>query len=74
MEYISSLEIGQSVKFTPMERHCRQYGIEKSSGYGTITAIKFTKAKVFYDVVSDYWGILFDTVDSANVQPMGNTS
>jgi hypothetical protein len=67
MEYTSNLEIGQKILFMPMERHCNKYGIEKAKGYGTITAVKFTKAKVFYDIVDEYWGFLFDSVDSSNV-------
>ena len=63
----SKLSIGQKVIFIPMERHCDERKIEKSKGFGTITAVKFTRAKVFYDIVDEYWGNLFDCVDSINV-------
>jgi hypothetical protein len=70
MDYPSALEIDQRVSFTPMEKHCNEYKIAKDEGFGTIIAIRFTKAKVFYDVVDDYWGILFRDVDSINVKPL----
>jgi len=69
MKFESKLEIGQSVKFKPMQRHCKKHSIDYSEGFGIITAIKFTKAKVFYDVIDDYWGLLFDGVDSENIIP-----
>lgn len=70
MNFESALEIGQEITFIPMERHCEKYSIAKNWGYGIITAVKFTKAKVFYDIVDDYWGILFDNVDSINVNEL----
>lgn len=67
MQFESALKIGQSVKFKPMQRHCETHSIKCENGFGVITAVKFTKAKVFYDIIDDYWGILFDGVDSVNV-------
>jgi hypothetical protein len=57
---------GDNVTFYPMECHCAKYKIEKEKLYGTVVAVRFTKAKVFYDVIDDYWGKLFDNVDSCN--------
>lgn len=53
--------------FIPMERHCELHGIDKESRFGKIVNVKFTKAKVFYDVLDDYLGVIFDMVDSAYV-------
>lgn len=67
MDFTSTLGIDQKVEFTPMQRHCLAYSIASEVLYGTITAVRFTKAKVFYDIIDDYFGILFDSVDSSKV-------
>ena len=72
MAFTSTLEIGQLIKFKPMQRHCEKYAIACSDGYGKITAVRFTKAKVFYDIIDDYYGLLFDNVDSCNVESLNN--
>lgn len=59
--------IGDDINFLPMFRHQQKYGIAKEEKYGTIIAVRFTKAKILYDIVDDYYGILFDNVDSCNV-------
>lgn len=66
--FISPIAIGDRVSFEPMFRHCEMYCIAQSSGFGRVVAIKFTKAKVFYDIVDEYWGYLFDCVASENVK------
>jgi len=68
MEYQSKLEIGQEVIFTPMARHREEFCINAEEHYGVVVAIKFTKAKVFYDVLCDYYGKVFEMVDSANAE------
>lgn len=70
MEFTSRFEIEQKIVFRPMQRHCQKNAIQANALYGTIVAVTFTKAKVFYDIVDEYWGILFDRVDSANVAPI----
>jgi len=35
--------------------------------YGTIVSVKFTKAKVFYDILDDYRGKIYEEIDSINV-------
>lgn len=67
MKYESKFEIGQEVGFIPMYRHIKLMGIEKEIMEGTIVAIRFTSAKIFYDIVDVYHGKIFDNVDSANV-------
>ncbi len=68
-EFPSALDIGDKVEFRPMYKHQQNHGIADVWGYGVIVAVRFTKAKVFYDVVDDYWGLLFDNVDSIKVRP-----
>ena len=65
--YESLYAIGDTVVFIPMYRHQKQYGIQEFPIEGVITAVRFTKAKVFYDIVDDYCGKLFDNVDSIKV-------
>ena len=64
----SKIGIGDQVIFTPMYRHGQERGIELSEGFGMVVAIRFSKAKVFYDIVDDYHGIVFDNVDSVKVK------
>lgn len=46
------------------------WGNPDSMQTGTITSVKFTKAKVFYDIVDDYSGELITHIDSAMVSPL----
>lgn len=69
MNFESNFNIDDKVLFQPMQRHCDALGIEKSKSFGKIIAIRFTKAKVFYDIIDDYYGRLFDNVDSNYVFP-----
>ena len=59
------------VQFRPMYRHRRRYGISDEWFIGTIVGIRFTKAKVFYDIVDDYYGRLYANIDSAKVRKGG---
>jgi hypothetical protein len=67
-EYFSLYDINDIVEFYPMSSHCEKYEIEKELFTGRITSIRFSNAKVFYNIVDDYYGYLFDNVDSCNVQ------
>ena len=69
-EFKSAIGIEQKVTFKPMERHRAKYSIVGDKSFGTVIAVRFTKAKVFYDIVDEYWGILFDNIDSINVEPI----
>lgn len=40
---------------------------------GKIIAIRFTEAKVFYDVYNNYWGKVFDGVASEKVYGIEKT-
>jgi hypothetical protein len=72
-KYESLFDIGETVEFTPMYRHLEQYSIKREKYWGTITATRFTAGKVFYDIVDDYWGHLFEGVDSGLVEPDSTT-
>jgi len=61
--YPSLFEIGEEVKFST--------SIDSQLMYGEVSAVRFTKAKVFYDILDDYTGEIFDEVDSNNVFHIG---
>jgi len=63
----SKLSIDDLVKFTPMYKQSKKLGIKQKEIYGTVVAVRFTKAKVFYDVIDDYYGKVFTNVDSSYV-------
>lgn len=65
----SQMGIGDRVQFKPMARHCEEMSIKSEWGFGEVVAVRFTEAKVFYDVLCDYYGKVFDNVDSVNVKP-----
>ena len=67
MDYQSKFTIGEKVKFIPMFRHTEAIGIESEQMEGTILAVRFTKAKVMYDICDEYHGKIFDNVDSVKV-------
>lgn len=65
--YESQFEIGQEVTFIPTMKDCMNYFIEDEELTGQVVSVKFTKSKVFYDIVDEYYGRLFELVDSANI-------
>lgn len=67
MELPSKLQINDEVEFTPMYRQCTEMGIAQNEQSGKIVAIKFTEAKVFYDIYSPFWGVIFKEVTSEKV-------
>ena len=64
----SQFQIEDEVTFVPMFRHQQEMGIAPDELEGKVVAVKFTEAKVFYDIYSPYWGKIFDGVDSAKVK------
>ena len=62
--------IDDAVSFVPMFKHQQLYGISNDQLDGIVTAVRFSKAKVFYDIVDEYYGKLFDEVDSCKVTPV----
>ncbi len=67
MNLPSQSQINDEVTFRPMYRHQQRLGIADEEMSGKIIAIKFTEAKVFYDIYSPYHGIIFEGVDSIKV-------
>lgn len=65
--YQSNFRITDEVTFRPMYKQQVDLGIADEELEGKITAVKFTEAKVFYDVYSPYWGKVFENVDSVKV-------
>ena len=63
----SKLSIDDSVTFTPMFKQSTEMGIAQEEMFGTVVAVRFTKAKVFYDILDDYYGKVFTNVDSSYV-------
>lgn len=56
----SNFQIGDLVEF-------KQPMIEEWAS-GQIVAVRFTKAKVFYAIVDDFYGSVFDDIDSIDVR------
>lgn len=59
----SLLKITEQVewKFSDNEQH-------PFDKYGVIVSVRFTKAKVWYDILDDYTGNVFRDIDSCNVK------
>ena len=72
MEIETAFSIDELVDFHPMYKHLQEYGITTDIRMGTIVAIRITRAKVFYDVLDDYMGIIFSNVDSEKVHKTEN--
>lgn len=69
-EFQSQFGIGEEVSFEPSFRHQKEKLIPAGRRFGSIVAVKFTKSKVFYDVLGDTCGTVFDGLDSASVANM----
>lgn len=68
IEYPSAWAIDDQVHFTPMVVDQERMGISNDQRYGTIISVQFTKAKVWYYILDDYYGEIFK-VDSSRVNP-----
>jgi hypothetical protein len=68
MNYFSNFQIGQEVVFNPAYKDILEKGLAEDIILdGFITAIRFTKEKVFYDAVSTYYGIVYRDIPSDKV-------
>ncbi len=67
-EFPSALDIDDCVSFVPMAHQAEEHAITREKRFGKVVAVRFTIAKVFYDVLDDYLGIIFKDVDSAMVE------
>lgn len=63
----SQFGIDDQINFIPSAKQCEDMAIERSPRIGTIVGVRFSKAKVFYDVLDDYYGIIFTKLDSSFV-------
>lgn len=58
-----------------MKRHSDKLCIDgDEKRFGRIVSVKFTKSKVFYSILDDYYGIIFDDVDSCYVCKYDNNA
>jgi len=69
VEFPSLFGIDDKVIFIPSAKQADDMKIVREDSYGTISAVRFTKAKVLYDIIDDYWGKIFKDVDSSFVKP-----
>lgn len=74
MEFFSNFEINDEVVFVPRYRQARELGIAQEKINGNIVSVKFTEAKVFYDIYSPYWGEIFKDVQSNDVSVSKSSS
>lgn len=63
----SQFAIGELLYFRPMYRQQQELGISPENLEGQVCAVRFTEAKVFYDLYNNYYGHLFRDVDSCNL-------
>lgn len=67
-----NIQIDEEVYFRPMYHQQMDLGIADEWREGTVVAVRFTRAKVFYDILDTYYGVLFNTVDSVKVRKEGD--
>lgn len=68
----SQFAIDDCITFIPSARQADERKITREERFGTITMVHFSKAKVFYDVLDDYTGEVFEKLDSCFVQPINS--
>jgi hypothetical protein len=66
-DFFSSHAIDDEIEFIPMFFQQQKLGISEDIREGKVVAVRFTKAKVFYDILDEYYGIIFENVDSSKV-------
>lgn len=69
-EFPSAHSIDDKVDFVPSAKQCEDRAISREYRFGTIVKVSFSKAKVFYDILDDYYGDIFANVDSSFVKPI----
>lgn len=60
-------DIDDMIEFVPMYRQQQAHGISAEVRDGKVVAVRFSKMKVFYDILDIYYGVIFDNVDSSKV-------
>ena len=69
-EFPSAHSIDDKVDFIPSAKQADDRKITREYRFGTIVKVSFSKAKVFYDILDDYYGDIFANVDSSFVKPI----
>lgn len=68
----SNFQIDDLVTFLPMSHQILDLALDEEWRDGTVIAVRFTKRKVFYDILDEHMGVIFNNVDSANVRALGD--
>ena len=69
VELPSAYKVDDNVTFVPSAKECEERCIEREERYGRVVKVSFTKAKVFYDILDDYYGDVFKMIDSSFIVP-----
>lgn len=67
MELPSKFQIDEDCSFIPTARQIKEKAIAEEPLEGKVVAIRFTEAKIFYDILSDYYAEVFKDVPSEKV-------
>lgn len=66
-DFFSTHAIDDVIEFHPTAQQAKELCIVREPRNGTVVAVRFTKPKVFYDILDEYYGIVFRNVDSSYV-------
>ena len=69
-EFPSAHSIDDQVEFVPSAKQAEDRNITRDIRLGTVVKVSFSKAKVFYDILDDYYGEIFTNLDSSFVKPI----
>jgi len=67
MELPSNFQIGDNCEFIPMAKQLSADCISNEPRDGKIVAVRFTEAKIFYDIFDIYYAKIYKNVDSSKV-------
>jgi len=67
-QFPAAHNIDDLVSFVPSAKQCDDRMIEREYRYGTVVKVSFSKAKVFYDILDDYFGEVFPDIDSSFIK------
>jgi len=66
MQLPSKMQIGDEVEFYPIPNVSGDAPLY----WGEVVAVKFTKAKVLYDIIDDHAANIHREIDSCDVKPL----
>ena len=69
VELPSAYKVDDFVTFIPSAKQCEERCIKREKRWGRVVKVSFTKAKVFYDILDDYYGDIFTMIDSSFIIP-----